>query len=71
MSTADSVKTELAGLLTKANAATGNADTTLHDAVYALVEGYGQGGGSATVYIGAAEPDSSVGANGDIYIVRG
>lgn len=45
MSTADSVKTELAGLLTKANAATGNADTTLHDAVYALVEGYGQGGG--------------------------
>ena len=43
MSTADSVKTELAGLLTKANAATGNADTTLHDAVYALVEGYGQG----------------------------
>lgn len=45
MSTADSVKTELAGLLTKANAATGNADTTIHDAVYALVEGYGQGGG--------------------------
>lgn len=66
MSTADSVKTELAGLLTKANAATGNADTTLHDAVYALVEGYG----AVTVHIGDAAPTADIGADGDIYIVR-
>lgn len=39
---------KLNNLLTAANAATGESDTTLTDAVQTLIDGYGQGGGGWT-----------------------
>lgn len=48
MATAESVKVKLQGLINKANAKTGKNDTDLTTAVTALVEGYGQGGGSVS-----------------------
>lgn len=45
MATADSVKNKLQELITKANEATGHADTDLTTAVNTLVAGFGQGGG--------------------------
>lgn len=44
MATADSVKTKLQGLITKANGTTGRSDSTVTAAVDALISGYGQGG---------------------------
>ena len=49
MATADSVKTKLQGLLQSANAATGNNDSTLSEAVASLVAGFGSG---AKLYTG-------------------
>ena len=40
---------KLNNLLTAANAATGESDTTLTDAVQTLIDGYGQGGGGISV----------------------
>lgn len=45
MATAESVKAKIAGLITKANNATGKEDTTLNDAVDSLIAGFGTGGG--------------------------
>lgn len=45
MTTAESVKSKLQGLIDTANATTGNADADLTAAVNALVAGFGQGGG--------------------------
>lgn len=47
MVTAITVKEKIQGLIDKSNNTTGNSDTTLTDAVDALVEGYGAGGGEA------------------------
>ncbi|MBQ4088725.1 MAG: hypothetical protein IJC56_02425 [Clostridia bacterium] len=41
MSAADNVKNKLQGLISKANAATGNADADLTAAMNSLIEGYG------------------------------
>ena len=45
MSTPTTVKNALQAAITKANAVTGEGDTTVTDAVNSLIEGYGQGGG--------------------------
>lgn len=45
MPTAEKNKAALEGLIAKANAATGGADTTVTDAVDTLIAGFGQGGG--------------------------
>lgn len=45
MVTAITVKEKIQGLINKSNNITGNSDTTLTDAVNALVEGYGSGDG--------------------------
>lgn len=45
MPTPDKNKAALEGLIAKANAATGGADTTVTDAVDTLIAGFGQGGG--------------------------
>lgn len=43
MSTVDSVKSALQSEIAKANAATGNTDTTVSDAIDTLIAGYGKG----------------------------
>lgn len=48
MATADSVKTKLQALITKANGTTGRSDATMTDAVNSLISGYGMGGNSPT-----------------------
>lgn len=45
MSTPTTVKNALQAAITKANAVTGEGDTTVTDAVNSLIAGYGQGGG--------------------------
>ena len=49
MSTPLTVKTQMQSLLNLANETTGKTDVTLTDGVNSLVEGYGQGSGSASV----------------------
>lgn len=48
MPTPDKNKAALDGLIAKANAATGGADTTVTDAVDTLIAGFGQGGGGGS-----------------------
>lgn len=43
------LREKIQSLITAANTKTGESDTTLTDAVQTLVDGYGQGGGGATV----------------------
>lgn len=45
MATAETVKAQLQADIAAANAATGKADATMHDAVASLIEGFGGGGG--------------------------
>ena len=54
MTTAESVKAKLQGLIATANAATGNADADLATAVNSLVAGFGQGGGGTTPFTRSA-----------------
>jgi hypothetical protein len=49
MVTVITVKEKIQGLIAKSNNTTGNSDTTLTDAVDALVEGYGSGDGEAVL----------------------
>jgi len=55
MATAESVKGKLEGLIAKANGVTGKADSTLTQAVNALIAGFGQEGGG-TVQTGSVTP---------------
>lgn len=48
MATADSVKTNLQNIISKANNITGRTDSNVDSAVDALISGYGQGGGGIT-----------------------
>lgn len=51
MATAESVKVKIQGLINDANNTTGNADTTLADAIAALIAGYvGQSAGGVAVF---------------------
>lgn len=54
--TADTVKAQLLADIAAANAATGESDETVHDAVARLIAGYGTGGGvsldSVAVFVG-------------------
>ena len=45
-----SIKSKIQSLISAANNATGESDTTLTDAVQTLVDGYGQGGGGGSGY---------------------
>lgn len=60
MATAEGVKNKLEGLINKANAATGQADGTLTQAVDTLIAGFGQGSG-ATVQTGSFTPAENLG----------
>lgn len=44
-----SIKSKIQSLISAANNATGESDTTLTDAVQTLVDGYGQGGGGGSL----------------------
>ncbi|MGN0787141.1 MAG: hypothetical protein ACI4OB_07090 [Christensenellales bacterium] len=50
MATAESVKLKIQGLISNANATTGNTDATLTDAVASLIAGFGTGGGAGLTY---------------------
>lgn len=59
MTTAESVKSKIQGLLDMANEMTGNNDTDLTTAVNALVAGFGQGGsGASGIYMAKITPAS-------------
>jgi hypothetical protein len=60
MPTAESVIEKLQGLIDTANATTGEADTTLTDAIASLIAGFGSGGSGGTVNI--AQGDFTNGA---------
>lgn len=64
MATADSVREKLSGLIDKANAKTSRQDTTLTEAVDALIAGYGSGDGSTTPSVEQATPTISVSTSG-------
>ena len=46
-----SIKSKIQSLISAANNATGESDTTLTDAVQTLVDGYGQGGGGPVIEV--------------------
>lgn len=58
--TTDSVITQLKSDIALANEATGTSDTTMHDAVARLVEGYGGGGGGGAsgIYMAQVTPET-------------
>jgi len=58
MATADSVKSKLQGLIKKANGTTGRSDTTMTEAVDALISGYGQGGDTPSGTVSITENGS-------------
>lgn len=70
MATAESVKSKLQGLISKANAKTGKNDADLTDAVNTLVSGYGQGGGGGDIIEVDTLPETNIGENA-VYLVRG
>ena len=62
MSTAETVKAQMQGLIDSANAKTGGNDTTLTSAVNTLIAGFGQVGGSSDgtsgIYMAKITPES-------------
>lgn len=81
MSTPETVKAQLQADIAAANAATGKQDTTMHDAVASLIEGFGQGGVGKLIcdtVIDVPESDTTLditidnvvteNATGDIYV---
>ena len=65
--TPETVTAQMQADISAANAVTGRTDTTVHDAVTALIAGFGQGGGSSGgtsgIYMAKITPEEDLTAN--------